>query len=174
MGNHICYVNSGGLEMIDTTGWSEMKKLKHRMLKRAFDENRGPQMILLMQWRAALTKHMAQKDVQTLQAFEEQNAGQPRALRALNLIEGLNGSNVVHKLTEEKPKISIFELLANQPKETRIEMKKLPFNLATAPAFNADHYDPMEGLQITTGYALACRAYAALDMPKDSGPQLKN
>lgn len=153
--------------MVDTTGWSEMKKLKQRMLRRAFDENRGPQMILLIQWRAALTRHLAQKDVETLAKFEEKNAGQPRAIRALNMIEEINGSNTYYKDSvtvdaEQKkpvPVRELFQMLVDQPMDTRILYRSGKPDLATMPAFSADHYDPMEGVRPVTGYQLACAAF---------------
>lgn len=173
--------------MIDTTGWSAMKKLKHSMLRRAFNENRGGEMILLIQWRSAQVRHTAQKDVEALRKFEEKNAGQPRAIRALNLIEEQNGNNVIHKLTAEpeRPK-TIFERLATVPmneriiyeydplaslipntaRKQRIQLARPLFDLAASPAISADHYDPMEGAgrDIKTAYAMACE-----DMMKCGG-----
>lgn len=152
--------------MVDTTGWSEMKKLKHRMLKRAFDENRGGEMILLIQWRLALTRHLAGKDAETLQKFEERNAGQPRALRALNLIQEMNGSKTFYRdadaITAPAPKhpVSMAELmqkLEEQPLETRILYRDARPDLARMPAIHADHYDPMEGVRVTSAYEMALR-----------------
>lgn len=166
MGNHVRHVFSKGVSMVDTTGWSEMKKLKHRMLRRAFDENRGPQMILLIQWRKALTQHLAQKDVETLKKFEEKNEGQPRAIRALNMIEEMNGSTTFYKdstvgvagaETRSSAK-DVFKMLAEQPEETRIIYRKKDYGLATMPALSADHYDPMEGVRPVSAYQLACKA----------------
>lgn len=155
------------------------KEVMRSILKRAFQENRGAEAILLIQWRKALVAHQAQSDVAKLKKFEEENHGQPRAIRALNMIEEMSGRNVVHKLAE-KPK-NIFELIAAvpkdrqiiyepdslkgmvpyTPKENRILTPRRPFDLATMPAFDADRYDPMEGLVIDdTAYAMASRAYA--------------
>lgn len=162
--------------MIDTDGWSAMKKLKHSLLRRAFDQNRGPEVILLIQWRAALVRHKAEKDAETLKEFQQRNEGQPRAVRALNLIEEQNGSNVRHKLSEEKPAIkSMFDLLAAVPKEKQIiftdkarEAKIKAYE--NVPALHADHYDPMEGLRVTTGYELACRDFAKLEHALEARP----
>ena len=175
--------------MIDTDGWSAMKKLKHSLLRRAFNENRGGEVILLIQWRVAAVRHAARKDVETLKEFECRNAGQPRAIRALNLIEEQNGNNVIHKLTEEKATLdkptvirdakptikSFFEILAAIPEDDCIlfadkEREAKIKAYENVPALNADHYDPMEGLRVTTGYDLACRAYAATEPRVDLPP----
>lgn len=162
--------------MVNTDGWSAMKKLKHSLLRRAFDQNRGGEVILLIQWRAAAVRHAAEKDVETLKEFERRNAGQPRAIRALNLIEEQNGNNVIHRLTEEKPTVkSLFDRLADAQQKDRImfadkEREAKIKAYENVPALNADHYDPMEGLRVTTGYDLACRAYAATEPRTDLPP----
>lgn len=184
MGNHVCYVFfTRGMSMIDMSGWSAMKKLKHSMLKRAFNENRGGEVILLMQWRLAQVRHEAEKDKEALSKFEEQNTGQPRALRALNLIEAQNGKNVVHKLTvdvdkpeEKNPKAlsvrDLFQHLADMPVKDRIIYRDSASELMDKlTPLHADHYDPMEGLRITTGYALACEAYHELDYLDEIFPE---
>jgi hypothetical protein len=162
------------------------KEVMRSILKRAFQENRGAEAILLIQWRKALVAHQAESDVAKLKKFEADNRGQPRAIRALNMIEEMNGRNVIHKLVE-KPK-NIFELIAGvpkdqqiiyepdslkglvpyTPKENRIIAPRRSFDLATMPAFDADRYDPMEGLVLDdTAYAMASRAYAEVaDRPE--------
>lgn len=155
--------------MINTDGWSAMKKLKHSLLRRAFDQNRGGEVILLIQWRSALVRHQAEKDAETLKEFQKRNENQPRAIRALNLLEEQNGSGVTHKLAEEKPTAkSIFQKLADMPEEDRIvfadkarEAKIKAYE--NVQPLHADHYDPMEGLRVTTGYDLACRDFAKVE-----------
>lgn len=161
--------------MINTDGWSATKKLKHSLLRRAFNENRGAEVILLIQWRSAWVRHNAEKDAETLKTFEARNEGQPRAIRALNLIEEQNGSDRVYKLTPEKTAPSntkdLFRMLAETPLEQRIlyrekpagmpaEMARVPeteqithtdrmrdfLTRAPASAFFSDVYDPMDGL----------------------------
>lgn len=175
-----------------STSTRSRKEVMRSILKRAFQENRGAEAILLIQWRKALVAHQAESDVAKLKKFEEVNAGQPRAIRALNMIEEMNGRNVVHKLAE-KPK-NIFELIAAvpkdqqiiyepdslkgfvpyTPKENRIITPRRMFDLATMPAFDADRYDPMDGLVIDdTAYAMASRAYAEVshiaELPENDG-----
>ena len=165
--------------MINTDGWSAMKKLKHSLLRRAFDQNRGGEVILLIQWRAAAVRHAAERDVEILKKFEERNAGQPRAIRALNLIEEQNGSNTIHKLTEDKtsPRSTFQQVVHDVPEEKRIlfidkEREAKIAAYANVQPLNADHYDPMEGLRITTGYDLACRACAALEAAPKPAPRM--
>lgn len=169
--------------MVNTEGWSAMKKLKHSLLRRAFDQNRGPEVILLIQWRAAAVRHAAEKDAETLKKFHEKNAGQPRAIRALNLIEETNGSGVTHRLSTEpeKPR-TIFERLAAVPEENRILFDPDPSRSSkiaaheNVPPLHADRYDPMEGLRVVTGYDLACRDMEMLARPRQrfTPPVLKN
>lgn len=81
----------------NTSEWSNMKKLKHSLLKRAFNQNRGGEVILLMQWRTALECHKNAEGAAIAQEFEQENAGQPRALRSLNLIMKNKGLSTVYK-----------------------------------------------------------------------------
>lgn len=158
--------------MIDTEGWSARKKLKHSLLRRAFDEGRGPEIILLIQWRTALVNHKAKADEAAVLRAREQ-AHQPRALRALDMIEEMNGRKVTYtQEAKSKPASSsvkdFFAYLANMPEAERI-IHRDPYAavIAKTPALYADAYDPMEGLRVTTGYDLACKALAAPDfMPK--------
>lgn len=84
---------------VDASQWSARKRLKHSLLKRAFDTNRGNEVILLIQWRTAMERHKNAEWAAIARDFEEENAGQPRALRALNLISKSMGLSVVYKDT---------------------------------------------------------------------------
>lgn len=68
------------------------KDLKRELLKRAIKEGRGPEMILLIQWRNAWLKHEAERDVDDLHKFEDENFAQPRSVRMLNALAALEGS----------------------------------------------------------------------------------
>lgn len=78
-------------------GWSERKKLKHRLLRRAIEQNRGAEVILLIQWRLAQENHQNKGLVELLRKFEAENEGQPRALRSLNLHAAHKNLPVVYK-----------------------------------------------------------------------------
>ncbi len=60
-------------------------------LKRAFAENRGAEAILLIMWRRAQVRHIAGNGVARLKEFEMNFYGQPRAVRALNMLEEMAG-----------------------------------------------------------------------------------
>lgn len=49
-------------------------------------------MILLIQWRNAWLKHEAERDVDDLHKFEDENFAQPRSVRMLNALAALEGS----------------------------------------------------------------------------------
>ncbi len=51
-------------------------------------------MILLIQWRNAQLKHEAERDVDDLHKFEDENFAQPRSVRMLNLLAALEGAGV--------------------------------------------------------------------------------
>ncbi len=109
-----------------TENWSKMKKLKHSLLKRAFNENRGAEVILLIQWRRALESHKNEGFVKIARKFLEENACQPRAIRALNLIAEKQGLNMVYKDAVEKPKVDILAHLRDMKQEDRILLPELP------------------------------------------------
>ncbi len=70
------------------------KEIKRSLLKKAIKEGRGPEMILLIQWRNALTRHKAKRRLEEFLKFECENMGQPRAVRMLNMLAGLDGSDL--------------------------------------------------------------------------------
>lgn len=88
---------------VDMSDWSRGKKLKYSLLRRAFNQNRGGEVILLIQWRTAAERHKNAEGAAAARAFEEENAGQPRALRALNLIVKNMGMSTVYKDTVATP-----------------------------------------------------------------------
>jgi hypothetical protein len=111
--------------MLDTSGWSATKKIKYGLLKRAFNENRGAEMILLIQWRLAYERHMNEGGVKALRAFEQKNANQPRAIRALNLIAKEKGIDETYfdVSTKKGAKAdfqSIMEIIEDTPAEKQI------------------------------------------------------
>ena len=56
-----------------------------------------------MQWRMAMERHKNKEGAQEAQDFEAENAGQPRALRALNLISKNMGLSTIYKDTIAQP-----------------------------------------------------------------------
>jgi hypothetical protein len=114
---------------IDMSDWSEAKKLKYSYLKRAFDENRGWDAILLMQWRLAAERH--QHDVDGLKAaalFDLENAGQPQAIRALNLLHEKMGQvgNYKYNMEAEKPMPQVEAQTAEDLLEEMAQVTKGP------------------------------------------------
>ncbi len=51
-------------------------------------------MILLIQWRNAQLKHEAERDVDDLHKFEDENFAQPRSVRMLNALAAYEGSTM--------------------------------------------------------------------------------
>ena len=98
---------------MDTSGWSQRKKVKHRLLRRAFEQNRGAEVILLIQWRTALEDHRNVDGAKLARLFNQENDGQPQAIRALNLLTERNGLPVVYKA--ERPKPDLFKLFNLKP-----------------------------------------------------------
>lgn len=69
------------------------KELKRSLLKRAIQDNRGAEIILLIQWRLAASKHVCEDGLDQLFNFEAKNFRQPRAVRMLNLVAALEGND---------------------------------------------------------------------------------
>lgn len=76
--------------------WSESKKLKQRLLRRAFEENRGGEVILLIQWRLAQESYLNRGFAAAFREFEKKNRDEPQAIRALNLLEQMEGKAGTH------------------------------------------------------------------------------
>lgn len=98
--------------------WSAMKKLKHSLLRRAFDENRGAEVILLIQWRLAHERYKNEGGVKALRAFEADNKSQPRAIRALNLIAAEKGLKEIYK-----EKVDLLRAIHKTPEDQKIIME---------------------------------------------------
>ncbi|MCB9975018.1 MAG: hypothetical protein H6856_05225 [Rhodospirillales bacterium] len=85
------------------------KDIKRELLRRAIKEGRGPEMILLIQWRSAQLKHEAERDLDDLHKFEDENFAQPRSVRMLNALAAHEGSltrfgdKEVFRMLEEMP-----------------------------------------------------------------------
>ncbi len=77
-------------------------ELKKSLLKRAFDENRGEEMKLLIEWRLAALKHTSSAMKKAYYDFEAKNAGNTRTVRMLNLLAEKDGSKR-HYLDIENP-----------------------------------------------------------------------
>jgi hypothetical protein len=114
--------------MLDKDNLTPRQRTMRSLLHRAFEQNRGAEMILLIQWRLAQESHknvgfakLARKFL-----FDEGNATQPRAIRALNLIAKEEGVNVIYRDAETgappKPKIDVQRFLKDMPKEEQIRL----------------------------------------------------
>ena len=69
------------------------KQIKQSLLKRAIQEGRGAEMILLIQWRLGQIRHDISQDKEMLDDSLLMDEGQPRSVRMLNTLarhEGLN------------------------------------------------------------------------------------
>ena len=67
------------------------KEIKQRLLKRAIQEGRGAEMILLIQWRLQQIRHDASQDKDILEEIQLMDDGQPRSVRMLNTIARSKG-----------------------------------------------------------------------------------
>lgn len=135
--------------MVNQDGWSERKKTLHRYLKRAFDENRGAEAILLWQWRKAIVAHENEQGVAAMKKFDKRNAGQPKAIRALNLIEEKNGSGVsyTYEAAAGNTKKTMIDLIMRTPEDQRIVLPPSDFNGQVE--------------EVKRAYEMACEAVAA-------------
>jgi hypothetical protein len=81
------------------------------ILKKAFKEGRGPETILLIQWLRAKERHLNKAGAKLAEIFNFENAGQPQAVRALNLMaekEGLGvryNDNGGHTISQQPDKM---------------------------------------------------------------------
>lgn len=78
--------------MTGKKGTNRRFEIKRRLLKRAFQQERGAEVIAEIQRRTKKIRDWTEPDRKGLLRFLFENAGQPRAVRALNLIEEKNGS----------------------------------------------------------------------------------
>ncbi len=77
--------------MEDISDWSKSKLIKRNILQPHWGTPKAARLITLFSSMAA-QRHAAVEYAPILAQFLKHNEGEPRALRALNLIEELNGS----------------------------------------------------------------------------------
>ncbi|MFA5591732.1 MAG: hypothetical protein WC989_00260 [Micavibrio sp.] len=106
--------------------WKARKKLKYSLLRRAFQENRGAEVILLIQWRLAQERHKSAPGAAIAKAFIEEQGSQPRAIRALNLVAAGKGIEERYYAAPVKAKVDILAAVKNQPEEERILLPERP------------------------------------------------
>lgn len=119
----------------DPRKWPARKRVKHSLLKRAFEQNRGAEVILMIQWRTAQESHKNEGFAKLARKFliDEGNACQPRSIRALNLIAQEKGLNQVYRdAATEPPKADIIAYLRNIKKDDQILLPEKP---APAPTY---------------------------------------
>jgi hypothetical protein len=73
--------------------------LKKQFLQRAIEEGRGPQAIaLLNQFARHSIRHADQEAERArIHVLDEYNDGQPRSIRALNIIQHMEGSSTMYR-----------------------------------------------------------------------------
>ena len=69
------------------------KEIKQKLLKKAIEEGRGPEMMLLIQWRLQQVRHDAEADQERLEETLNVNKGQPRSIKMLNALALHEGSS---------------------------------------------------------------------------------
>lgn len=62
------------------------KEIKRKLLKKAIEEGRGPEMILIIQWRLSQSKHLPEDHKEALEENAMLNKGQPRSVKMLNTL----------------------------------------------------------------------------------------
>ena len=70
------------------------REIKHNLLKRAFEENRGAEVIASIQAILSKVNVETVDDVRILRQFESANYGQPRAVRISNFYAERKGSDI--------------------------------------------------------------------------------
>lgn len=83
------------------------KEIKRKLLKKAIEEGRGPEMILMIQWRLSQSQNIPEEHKEALEESAMLNEGQPRSVKMLNALSrhlGLSerylntsGKNLIHQ-----------------------------------------------------------------------------
>ena len=61
-------------------------EIKRKLLRRAIREGRGPEMIMMIQWRLSYIKHISEEDKDIIQECLLMEDDQPRSVKMLNAI----------------------------------------------------------------------------------------
>jgi hypothetical protein len=69
-------------------------EIKRKLLRRAIREGRGPEMIMMIQWRLSYIKHVSEEDKDIIKECSLMEDDQPRAVRMLNALARLEGEDV--------------------------------------------------------------------------------
>lgn len=78
------------------------KEIKQSLLRRAIQEGRGAEMILLIQWRLQQIRHEASHDKDILEESLLVDEGQPRSVRMLNALARSRGLSLRYVETAGK------------------------------------------------------------------------
>lgn len=70
----------------EQTNVRSRKEIKRKLLKKAIEEGRGPEMILMIQWRLSQSRDIPEEDKKALEENAMLNEGQPRSIRMLNTL----------------------------------------------------------------------------------------
>jgi uncharacterized protein YcgL (UPF0745 family) len=69
------------------------KEVQASLLRRAFKENRGAEMLLTLQWLKARLRHETSGVSEALKKFDNANFGQPKSVRMLNVLAERYGAS---------------------------------------------------------------------------------
>lgn len=76
------------------------KEIKQGLLKKAIKEGRGPEMILLIQWRLKASQNISPEEKDILEEAAHVNDGQPKSVRMLNALARHKGESTRYVHTE--------------------------------------------------------------------------
>ena len=69
-------------------------EIKRQLLRKAIREGRGPEMIMMIQWRLSYIKHISEDDKEIVKECVLMEEDQPRSVRMLNAIARHEGEEI--------------------------------------------------------------------------------
>ncbi len=69
-------------------------EIKRQLLRKAIREGRGPEMIMMIQWRLSYIKHISEDDKDVVEECRLMEEDQPRSVRMLNAIARYDGYDI--------------------------------------------------------------------------------
>lgn len=82
-------------------------EIKKRLLKKAIREGRGPEMIMMIQWRLSYIKHLSEEDKDIVKECALVDDDQPRAVRMLNALARHEGSKQRYIHTDDGTPVTV-------------------------------------------------------------------
>ena len=80
-------------------------EIKRKLLKKAIREGRGPEMIMMIQWRLSYIKHISEDDKDIVKECTLLDDDQPRSVRMLNAIARHEGEDIRYSLIPDSTSI---------------------------------------------------------------------